>query len=73
MSMNRCPKCEGKNIDVGRITSAGAVCYRSDRQRTPFVKVNCLSYVCLDCGYLESFVEQPYLEKIKQMQPLKKV
>lgn len=71
--MKKCLKCESANIDIGQITSAGAVCYRSDLQKTPFVKVNCQSYVCLDCGYLESYVEQPYLEKVKKMQIVKQV
>ena len=65
--MKVCTRCGGRNIDQGRIYSAGAVAYRSDLQRHPFVKANCLTWVCMDCGYAESFVEPAYREKVRRM------
>lgn len=65
--VTKCPKCDGQQIDRGRITSAGAVAYRTERQRHPFVSANLITYVCLSCGYSESYVDPKYLEKIKGM------
>jgi len=72
MTMKQCPKCNGTRIDTGRITSAGAVAYRSDRQRHPFVAANVETYVCLDCGYSESYIEKKYRDKIEEMDPREK-
>ncbi len=62
-----CPKCGSRDIDQGRIYSAGAVAYRSDLQRHPFVSANCQSWICMDCGYTESFVGPEYRDKIRRM------
>ena len=67
MTMNKCPKCGCNEIDTGRIYSAGAVAYRSALQKHPFVKSNCVTYICLACGYAESYIDAEYLEKIKKM------
>jgi len=63
--MTICPKCNGKEIDQGTIDSAGPVAYRSGKQKTIFVKTNCRAYACLLCGYTELYVDQAYLEKMK--------
>jgi hypothetical protein len=65
MVMNRCPKCDGSEIDSGWILSAGKIAYKSDTQRYPFSGGNCRTYVCIDCGFVESYVDSEYLAKIK--------
>ena len=67
MTMSKCPKCGCEEIDTGRIYSAGPVAYKSRHQKSPFAKANCVSYVCMACGYTESYIEAEYLEKIKRM------
>ena len=64
MSMKRCPKCSSTRIDSGWVLSAGKIAYRSDGLPLPFEGGNVRSYVCRDCGYLESYVTQEYLDKI---------
>ena len=66
MIMNKCPKCGGAEIDRGWITSAGKVAYLSDKQRGPFVKANCTTYVCVNCGYAETYVDPNYLKKARE-------
>lgn len=65
--MPECPKCGADQIDRGKITSAGAVAYKTDRQSHPFVAANVMTYVCLSCGYTESYVDPKYLAKVKGM------
>jgi len=65
MVMNRCPKCESSEIDSGWILSAGKIAYKSDTQRYPFSGGNCRTYVCVSCGFVESYVDSEYLAKIK--------
>ena len=65
MVMNRCPKCESSEIDSGWILSAGKIAYKSDTQRYPFSGGNCRTYVCINCGFVESCVDSEYLAKIK--------
>jgi predicted nucleic-acid-binding Zn-ribbon protein len=65
MSMDKCPKCLSSTIEAGWILSAGKIAFRSDRLRYPFTGGNVRTYVCLDCGYAESYVDPKYLEKIK--------
>ena len=66
MSMSECPKCGSKKIDSGWILSAGKIAYKSDNQRYPFSGGNVRSYACTDCGYVESYVTEEYLEKIRE-------
>jgi predicted nucleic-acid-binding Zn-ribbon protein len=65
MAMTKCPKCGNVDIDHGTIDSAGPVAYRSSKQKTIFVKTNCLVYVCNECGYAEIYVDQAYRDKMK--------
>lgn len=65
MTMKQCPKCNSTSIDTGKIMSAGAIAYRSGRFRFGPLSSNCDTYVCLECGYTETYVDQKYMEKIK--------
>jgi len=65
MTMETCPKCSSSKIEVGWILSAGKIAFRSDRLPYPFTGGNVRTYVCLDCGYTESYIDAKYLEKIK--------
>jgi predicted nucleic-acid-binding Zn-ribbon protein len=65
MVMKSCPKCGSENIDHGRLLSAGGVGYKSDLQKVMFVKDNCTAYACMDCGYVESYVNTDYFTKLK--------
>lgn len=68
MAMETCPKCGNANIDRGWILSAGKIAYKSDTQKYPFSGGNVRTYVCLECGYAESYVDSEYLQKIKSSQ-----
>lgn len=65
MKDNTCPKCQSTDLDKGGLVSAGPCTYRSDKQRTPFVAPNCRAVVCNACGYVELFVDEAYLAKMK--------
>ena len=65
MAMEKCPKCGCDEIDSGWILSAGKIAYKSDKLRYPFEGGNCKTYVCTGCGYIETYVQSEYLEKIK--------
>ena len=64
-AMRECPKCGCTEIDSGWILSAGKIAYKSDGQKYPFSGGNCRTYVCTNCGYIESYVDSEYLKKIK--------
>ncbi len=64
MKMQKCPKCGSTNIDTGKVQSAGTIGYKSDEHKVLF-NSNTHSYCCLDCGYVETYVDQEYLERIK--------
>jgi len=65
MTIDKCMKCECTDIDSGWILSAGKVAYKSDDLRYPLEGGNVRSYVCLKCGYMESYVSDDYLKRIK--------
>ncbi len=57
----RCPKCSSREIirvpdNPGRYASGNNI-YTSTV--TLWKKVPVIRYVCLDCGYVENWVEQP--------------
>ena len=64
-----CPKCEGKRIVCGEDSNSGALAISAGTLKTP-VKV--LRYLCLSCGYLESFVEEPDLIRLRKKYDAKK-
>lgn len=66
--MNKCSKCSSNNIDTGRIVSAGAVGYQSNKHKNPFTAGRCITYACLDCGYSETYIEKEYLDKARGWQ-----
>ncbi len=66
MVMDKCPKCGNDNIDCGRIMSAGAIVYKTDKRRFGPLSSNCKTYVCMRCGYAETYVDSEYLDKIRQ-------
>ena len=65
MTMTKCPKCGCTDIDIGWPLSAGKITYKSDKMRLLSVGGLCRAYVCTECGYLESYVEADYLERVK--------
>ena len=64
MSMELCPKCSSTQIEKGWILSAGKIAFQADNMSYPFTGGNVRSYICLECGYLESYVEKEYLDKV---------
>lgn len=66
MSMKNCPKCGCTEIDSGWILSAGKIAYKSDSQKYPFSGGNIRSFACTGCGYVESYVTEEYLEKVRK-------
>ena len=64
MSMEMCPKCSCDQIELGWILSAGKIAFRSDDMPYPLSGGNVRTYVCMECGYIESYVDKKYLEKI---------
>jgi predicted nucleic-acid-binding Zn-ribbon protein len=67
MAMTKCPKCGSDKIDPGHLYGAGAVAYKSDQHRLIF-KPTAKSYACLDCGYVETYVDPEYLKRISDTQ-----
>ena len=65
MRQNLCPKCGQTFIDTGRLMSAGGVTYKSDKHRL-VIDSNTRSRVCMNCGYVETYVDQVYLEKVRR-------
>ena len=63
--MKTCPKCGRTEIDRGWILSAGIVAHKSDNMKYPMVGGNIRAFVCIRCGYAESFVSSDYLEKLR--------
>ena len=60
LEMIECPKCGSRDIDSGWILSAGKIAYKSDKKRYPFEGGNVRTYACVNCGYLESYVNAEY-------------
>ncbi|MCP4581231.1 MAG: hypothetical protein GY839_06405 [candidate division Zixibacteria bacterium] len=65
MAMEKCPKCGSTDIDNGRMIGIDSIFYKSSKHLF-ILKENCLSYACLTCGYIESYISEEYLNKIKQ-------
>lgn len=63
--MTECPKCGSNEIDSGWILSAGKIAYKSDKMRYPMEGGNVRSYACVQCGFVESFVSEEYLVKVR--------
>ena len=67
MVMKKCPKCGSLNIDEGVRTGhlGTVIAYESNRSKGLLPKFKKSStFVCLDCGYLESYIAD--LDKLKQ-------
>jgi len=64
MAMEVCPKCKSTEIDCGWILSAGKVAFKSDSMKYPMQGGNVRTFVCTSCGYIESFVDRAYLDRI---------
>jgi predicted nucleic-acid-binding Zn-ribbon protein len=63
LSNERCPKCDSKNVDKGNIGS-GLFGYKSIKQgffSGPVKEFE--AKVCLDCGYIEMYIN---VEKLKK-------
>ena len=65
MTMQKCPKCQSSDIDAGKVMSAGGVSYKSDIHKVIF-DTNTTARACLDCGYVEIYVNRDYRDKIKE-------
>jgi len=63
--MKKCDKCGSVEIEKGRILSAGEIAYKSDKMKYPMQGGNVRTFVCLQCGFIESYVTEDYLEKIR--------
>lgn len=70
--MKQCPKCKGKNIDVGRVRTAGLIMqsahdptiyYESNQKKFLAQKSPIYAYTCLDCGYVEHYIHPEHIEK----------
>lgn len=62
MKMKQCPKCQGSEIVVGSLMSAGKVDYKTDDKSIFNVgKLN--AYTCKECGYTELYADLEYLKK----------
>ena len=62
-SKNLCPKCGGSNIlriEDGR-DSTGVSLYLGFMNWTPVAR-----YVCTDCGYVESWVNEQFLPELTE-------
>lgn len=66
MTMKTCAKCGAAEIDQGWILSAGKIAYKSDQLKYSLQGGNVRTFVCIKCGYVESYVSPEYLEKLKQ-------
>ncbi|MBU2691262.1 MAG: hypothetical protein KJ970_10055 [Candidatus Eisenbacteria bacterium] len=60
-----CPKCSCTQIEQGWILSAGKIAFKSDEMPYPFSGGNVRTFVCMECGYTESYVDEGYRNKIK--------
>ena len=69
MVMKECPKCGSFDIDIGERRSvlgqAAIIGYNSTNRKGILPKYDKTeTYVCLNCGYLETYIKD--LEKLKQ-------
>jgi len=66
--MQKCPKCNSHDIDVGSIctpTPRGAnVMYKSN-YHNEYSKTIVFAHTCLDCGYIELILDPKQLKKKK--------
>ena len=70
--MKLCPKCNGNNIDVGHVQTAGIIMqsaydpmiyYQSYKKKALAQKSPLYAYTCLDCGYVEHYIHPEHLKK----------
>lgn len=65
--MQKCPKCSGIHIDQGKpYSDTGRTAYRSDRfhaWKQPFATIPQRAYVCLQCGYTETYTDFEALKR----------
>ncbi len=64
MAMTKCPKCGSEDIDLGYVQSAGTIGYKSDKHKI-LVNSNTRSYCCMACGYVETYVDQDYRDRVR--------
>jgi len=70
MGDGTCPKCNGPMDDGGASCSRGYFLFKSDRQdsraaTTPIAKAR----VCLECGYVELFLDAAKLGRTWRVRP----
>ena len=73
--MKECPKCSSLDIEEGVIDAGfgaekGVINFHSLRDRGTLIKIapvsmRMKSFICLDCGYSESYVTKEDIEKLK--------
>jgi len=70
MVMKECPKCGSSNIGEGLMCGTQVLtnlCFYSTNDKSfSAIKPDIKSWVCLNCGYLESYADKPLLEKLEQ-------
>lgn len=64
MEPKTCCKCGNSDFDIGWMLSTGRIAFKSDLLNYSLEGGNVRSYVCLQCGYVESFVQEGYLKQI---------
>ena len=63
----KCPKCKSENIYHGNIGGFFQDCFDSPKLKSE-IEINATA--CLDCGYIELYLNPKRLEKLKE--PTKK-
>ena len=66
--MRSCPKCNGKNIDLGLVSGEGELAnfgveYKSDNRKLLRGGIPIRSHACLNCGHMEFMLDVNKLKK----------
>lgn len=65
MKSGVCPKCDSKNVYCGTNIFPKSGPFGSNSIPVSLTSIAALdNYVCVDCGYVESYVEEDKLEEI---------
>ena len=65
MKSGKCPKCDSNNVYCGAKVFPKSGPFGSNSIPVSLTSIAALdNYVCVDCGYVESYVEEDKLEEI---------
>ena len=65
MKSGKCPKCQSNNVYSGAKVFPKSGPFGSNSIPVSLTSIAALdNYVCVDCGYIESYVESDKLEEI---------